>query len=341
MLNLTACAHKQIEHTFGSWHTGVEMSDSLLAWWRHCYIQHISERRRLGFPKIGHSQTWLIDKVQLLVEQNHGTLAYPHWSNESDYARTAEKFGTVPLHTEQLGAAVQAIEDAKLVDMDLTRNEKYIAKAMGVKVPFLPVHGKDEKKLFCDLVTGSTTAALDFDQMALDWCGHVNGKTIFPKLPAYLRTYETTWKRNQAARAAMRAAKPATEILKQLLAKTAYAQPTAAAPAPDMAGGAASAAAGAPSAPAPAPAPAPIAQYVLMPQPAVAAVPEEGMRVVGGAATSGIAGGKVIEEVKKQNGERGKDSAKRKKRTCGRCGRYFNSKANHGEGKCDPKATEQ
>ena len=90
------------------------------------------------------------------MEQNHGTLAYPHWSNESDYARTAEKFGTVPLHTEQLGAAVQAIEDVKLVDMDLTRNEKYIAKAMGVKVPFLPVCGKDEKKLFCDLVALAT-----------------------------------------------------------------------------------------------------------------------------------------------------------------------------------------
>ncbi|HIF21963.1 MAG TPA: hypothetical protein EYQ27_08660, partial [Gemmatimonadetes bacterium] len=143
-------------HTLGlpAYVLRVEMSDSLLAWWRHCYIQHISERRRLGFPKIGHSQTWLIDKVQLLVEQNHGTLAYPHWSNESDYARTAEKFGTVPLHTEQLGAAVQAIEDVKLADMDLTRNEKYIAKAMGVKVPFLPVHGKDEKKLFEDIVEG-------------------------------------------------------------------------------------------------------------------------------------------------------------------------------------------
>ena len=74
MLNLTACAHKQLEHTFGSWHTGVEMSDWLLVWWHHSYTQHISERRRPGFPKIGHSQTWLIDKVQLLVEKNHGTL---------------------------------------------------------------------------------------------------------------------------------------------------------------------------------------------------------------------------------------------------------------------------
>ena len=47
----------------------------------------------------------------------------------------------------QLGAADQAI-----ADVELTRNEKYIANAMGVKVPFLPVCGKDEKKLFCDLV---------------------------------------------------------------------------------------------------------------------------------------------------------------------------------------------
>ena len=51
----------------------------------------------------------------------------------------------------QLGAAVQAIADVNLVDMELTRNEKYIANAMGVKVPFLPVCGKDEK-VFCDLV---------------------------------------------------------------------------------------------------------------------------------------------------------------------------------------------
>ena len=51
----------------------------------------------------------------------------------------------MPLHTVQLGAADQAIADVNLVDMELTRNEKYIANAMGVKVPFLPVCGKDER----------------------------------------------------------------------------------------------------------------------------------------------------------------------------------------------------
>ena len=56
---------------------------------------------------------------------------------------------------------------------------------------------------------------------------------------------------------------------------------------------------------------------------------------------SGIAGGEMKEGVKKQHGDRGSDNKKRKKRTCGRCGKYLDCQKNHGEGKCDPKATEQ
>ena len=67
--NITECIHKQIITTFGTWCTGVEMSDKLMAERRHRYNQHVSERRRLGFPKLGHSDTWLIDSLQLLVER--------------------------------------------------------------------------------------------------------------------------------------------------------------------------------------------------------------------------------------------------------------------------------
>ena len=60
--NDTECAHKQIITAFGSWVTGIEMSDTLLREHRHRYNHRISERRRLGFPRIGHYDTWLIDK---------------------------------------------------------------------------------------------------------------------------------------------------------------------------------------------------------------------------------------------------------------------------------------
>jgi len=49
--------HKQILTTFGTWQTGVEMSDKLMAERRHRFTQLISERRRLGFPCLGHFDT--------------------------------------------------------------------------------------------------------------------------------------------------------------------------------------------------------------------------------------------------------------------------------------------
>ena len=48
--NRTEAAHKQIVTTFGTWSAGVHMSDCLMREWRHRFNQHVSERRRLGFP---------------------------------------------------------------------------------------------------------------------------------------------------------------------------------------------------------------------------------------------------------------------------------------------------
>ncbi len=59
--------HKQLVALYGTWCTGVEMSDALLAERRHRYNQKINERMQVDFPKFGHSDTWKIDKIQLLV----------------------------------------------------------------------------------------------------------------------------------------------------------------------------------------------------------------------------------------------------------------------------------
>ena len=107
--NDTECVHKQIISVFGTWCTGVEMSDRLMAEHRHCYNQGVSERQRRGFPKLGHYDTWLIESLQILVEKNHGRLLYPELSNTSDYIKTKERFGTVPLQSEELTAAINAI----------------------------------------------------------------------------------------------------------------------------------------------------------------------------------------------------------------------------------------
>jgi hypothetical protein len=171
------------------------MTDSLLREWRHRYNQGVSERRRLGFPKLGHYDSWNIDSLQLLVEANHhGMLLHPDWSNASDFQKTRERFGTVALHSAELGASIEAIK-LNMTEIKLTSDQKYLCSAMGTQLPILPVHGPAEIQTFTDLVA-DLPSPLDYEKMALAWCGKVDGVSIFPKLPVYLRVYHSKWLRN-------------------------------------------------------------------------------------------------------------------------------------------------
>ena len=129
--NDTECAHKQFITTFGTWNTGVEMSDVLMAEWHHRYNQHVLKQRRLGFPRIGHYDTWLIDYLQIIVERNHGVLLYPDWSNASDYVKTRERFGMVAIHSPELADAINNIKLKKEISKHwLTADQQYLCKGV-------------------------------------------------------------------------------------------------------------------------------------------------------------------------------------------------------------------
>ncbi|KAL7529638.1 hypothetical protein ACHAXR_003072, partial [Thalassiosira sp. AJA248-18] len=146
--NRTEAYHKQLVTTFGTWHTGVEMSDCLLAERRHRHNQLISERRRPGHPKLGHFATWKVDQLQNLHQENHGTQLYPHWTNASDYNGTGESFDTIALHHDELHDALEN-QCKTLNPIKQPREMKYMSSAMGTSVPFLPFCGREEEnKLF-------------------------------------------------------------------------------------------------------------------------------------------------------------------------------------------------
>jgi hypothetical protein len=219
--NDTECTHKQIMTTFGSWCTGCEMSDCLMAERRHRYNQRVSERRRVGFPKIGHSDTWLVDQLQLLVEHNHDVLWFPGWSNTSDYISTRESFGTIALQSQEMTDAINALvfHPPRLQPRKLTRDETYLCSVMGTNLPLLPVHGPAECMLFQKL-TLQLPAPVDFDCMSMEWLKHVDGINVFPKLPVYLRTHFAAWQRNQRVRDAVETAASGKEILTALNSMT-------------------------------------------------------------------------------------------------------------------------
>ena len=127
---------------------------------------------------------------------------------------TPESFGSVPLCSDELKAAINAIELSPMPK--LTNDMDYLRRATGTKLPPLPVHGKDEFQLFPQLVLAQQASPPHFEQVALDWVEHVNGVTTFPKLPVYLRSYYTTFQRNARVRNAVQAAASGSEALRAL-----------------------------------------------------------------------------------------------------------------------------
>jgi hypothetical protein len=172
----------------------------------------MSQNYRVGYPKIGHYDSWKVDLLQLLVEKNHGMMLFPYWVNASDYKDTDESFDLVALQSSELHEAVINIDLDPKVLAKMSSELKFIAKAMGVLLPFLPVHGKDEMQLFVHLIL-TATGEFNADEMALQWCTHVNGTTIFPKLPVYLRVYHEIYLKNRRVKDAVKAMKSDLELL--------------------------------------------------------------------------------------------------------------------------------
>ncbi|KAL7546679.1 hypothetical protein ACHAWF_010011 [Thalassiosira exigua] len=217
--NRTECYHKNITVTFGTWSTGVEMSDCLLRERRHRHNHNTSQHRRLGYPRIGHCDTWLVDLYQNLARKNHGLQIYSGWTNTSDYKFTEENFDTVPLHTQSLHNALGSrYESLDKTGIKLTQDQQYLASAMGTPLPFLPFSGEAEYKAYARFVVDNENLH-DNEASAIEWCKLVDGKEILPKLPSHLRTHREEWDRNQRVKESEVKSADKTALLAELCAK--------------------------------------------------------------------------------------------------------------------------
>ena len=123
----------------------------------------------------------MIDALQHLVEKNHGVVLFPNWSNASNFEPTTEKFGTVPLASQELVAAMEEHIDVEVHALkNLTCEQRYIMERTGAPLPILPVDTVKERELFGKLFRSNI--GTDFDKMAIEWCKHVDGEQVRPHL---------------------------------------------------------------------------------------------------------------------------------------------------------------
>ena len=185
---------------------GIELSHCLSSEFCHRYNQKIFERRISGFPKIGHYNTWLVDLVQNLVAFNHSVRFCPNWTNASEVESTPEAHGVVPLHSKELGDAINrraewvAAEEGRRnvkkndrFENKFSRDQKFLSERTGLRKT------EEENKLFNHIMR-ERSGNFNDSEIALEWANHCNGITIFPKLPFYLRSHYEKWKRNVLTR---------------------------------------------------------------------------------------------------------------------------------------------
>lgn len=122
----------------------------------------------------------------------------------------------IALHDEKLHAAMkEQWGDIDKSDIKLTRDQKYLCKAMGIDLPFLPFARKEERTKFAQCVLSPDFPPKD-DAAAVAWCKFVDGVTIFPKLPVHLRTYREKFQRNERVRQSVENAQDGTAKLAEL-----------------------------------------------------------------------------------------------------------------------------
>ncbi|KAG7347881.1 hypothetical protein IV203_016586 [Nitzschia inconspicua] len=151
----------------------------------------MAQRVYRDFPKVGHYDTWKIDVLQKLVEQNTGKLLYPGW---------------------------MCLQEAGDYNPKLSRDVKFICNSWGIPLPFLPVMRRVEYRLFSQLMLNDLQK-FDENRMSHLWIAHVNGQGIFPKLPVQSKKYHQHWERNRRIQDAMERAKSEIELMNSYLAK--------------------------------------------------------------------------------------------------------------------------
>ena len=97
----------------------------------------------------------------------------------------------------------------------LTRDQSYLCKAMGTKLPFLPFSTEEERKQYAKCILNPAFPSKE-DPASVEWCQFVDGVDIFPKLPVHIRNYRDKFERNHRVRQSRENAKAGSEMLAKL-----------------------------------------------------------------------------------------------------------------------------
>ncbi len=117
-----------------------------------------------------------MDQLQNLLRENHNIHMFPYWSNTSKFKSTNKAFDTIALHHESLHTKLED-KCKEIGHVKLTREQKYLAKAMRINLPFLPFVNKDEQRAYETFVLEGK-GEIDYNLAADWWINYVDDKNV-------------------------------------------------------------------------------------------------------------------------------------------------------------------
>ncbi|KAJ3068807.1 hypothetical protein HDU98_008084 [Podochytrium sp. JEL0797] len=139
--------HQKLEMLFDSWCASPELAACGLTLIRHWTNIAASERNRPGFPRTGHFDHYLLDRVQEIGLRLTGRKQFPWWPTCAIKQRGTLEFGFVPM----LPSSQQDVVTTDLVK-GYPDKYAYLAYQTRSLIPILAVHTREEKKLLSKVV---------------------------------------------------------------------------------------------------------------------------------------------------------------------------------------------
>ncbi|KAI3649998.1 hypothetical protein MP228_005630 [Amoeboaphelidium protococcarum] len=214
--------HQKLVRKFKTWNAGPAFADAALSVIRHRFNVRASERNRLGFPKLGHYDHFLMDFVQKFSKAIYGSSVHKWWSDLTDLTLSSEQFGVIPCIPR---------DQYESVSEEQIRHYKpsiqYLAKKTKSVVPYLPMLNSQEHQQFGSLLNlhlrqVGSVKRISFQKMADEWntgyrCATPDGLTIFKKIPRHLELYLSRYLDIVTRSSAHRLASTSTAQLSALL----------------------------------------------------------------------------------------------------------------------------
>ena len=214
--SVEGAVHNPIRRSFAAMNASIELTDCMVADYRHRHNMDVGTLNRTGVEYLGHYDPWLdhdITKLRADINWKHKP-ASCHSGQDMDpldFPQTEEQFGitcipsTTRLQCDFNGPAVISSSDesedsspsiSRIYPLQLCLSKlkgkrngvyTYLAAAQKTLFAVTPLHTKNEFKLFNDSVKNgghfcASESQPNFHQMAAWWSSKADGKTIFYKL---------------------------------------------------------------------------------------------------------------------------------------------------------------